>query len=279
MESGSNAPKFVMKFDDTNIRSEWRSAIEAACRPATPSASTAPPPTASHRVAPAAAKDQSLQKSAKGQSSQNVSQPHLDALHRMQERIVVLERKGELLVAQRKELDRQLHALCQNGGRELPANKPKICRLMKDIKAKVQTLSATDVMKSRLSDQCTLIDQFLMMRDSNQDFQIDPQMRAEMAQLNKDLQKTTDVQAELQEDWQDIHETLAGGEQDIDDEELNRQLEEIEDLTSASAARGPLPALSLPAAGSKAVPAPARGASSHAEQDDDEELERIKCSM
>lgn len=49
-------------------------------------------------------------------------------------------------------------------------------------------------------------------------------MRAEMAQLNKDLQKTTDVQAELQEDWQDIHETLAGGEQDIDDEELNRQL-------------------------------------------------------
>jgi hypothetical protein len=279
MESGSNVPKYVMKFDDANIRSEWRHAIEAACRPATTSASKPPPPTASLRAAPAAARDQSSQKSAKGQSSQDDSQPHLDALHRMQERMDVLERKGELLVAQRKELDRQLHVLCQNGGRELPANKPKICRLMKDIKAKAQTLSAIDGMKSRLNDQCTLIDQFITMRDSNQDFQIDPQMRAEMAKVNKDLQKTTDFQAELQEEWQDMQDTLAGGEQDIDDDELNRQLEEITGSTSASAALDPLPALSLPAAGKKAVPTAARGASSHAVQDDDDELERIRCSM
>lgn len=279
MESGSSAPKFVMKFDDTNIRSEWRHAIEAACRPATASASKPTPPSASLRVAPAAARDHSSQKCAKGQSSQDDSQHHIDAMHRMQERMNVLERKGELLVAQRRELDRQLHALCQNGGRELPANKPKICRLMKDIKAKAQTVSAIDGMKSRLNDQRTLIENFVTMRDSNQDLQIDPQMKAEMARVNKDLQHTIDVQAELQEEWQDMQDTLAGGEQDYDDEELDRQLDEITGSTSASAARDPRPALSLPAAGSKAVPTAARGASSRAGQDDDDELERIRCSM
>jgi hypothetical protein len=83
-----------------------------------------------------------------------------------------------------------------------------------------------------------------------------------------------DHQAELQEEFEEVV-SLFPEEQCVDDEELDRQLEEIHPSTSASAAQHPLLALSLPAAGSKAVPS-ARGAAAHAIRDDssEDELER-----
>jgi hypothetical protein len=59
MQSGHQSPKFVLKFEDSNIRSQWRSAIERACMPSTVSASKSLPPNASRNVAPAAAMSQS----------------------------------------------------------------------------------------------------------------------------------------------------------------------------------------------------------------------------
>lgn len=284
MQSGRQAPKFVLKFEDSNIRSQWRSAIDGACRPATVSASKSLPPNASRNVAPVAAMSQSsggvaaaYQSSvmpAKGQTLQNDPQNHINSLHKMQERIETLEKQEANLEAQRMELNGQLQALCRNGDREHPANKPKIARIMKDIKAKKDAKTVVSGMLGKLKDQCNLITSFLQTAEANEAFKPDPLLKLQMAQLAKDIELNSDHQAELQQEYEEVV-SIFSEEPFIDDEELARQLEEIHPSTSASAAQHPLPALSLPAAGSKAVLS-AWGAAARSTRDDssEDELER-----
>jgi hypothetical protein len=172
------------------------------------------------------------------------------------------------------ELNGQLQALCRNGGREHPANKPKIARIMKDIKAKKDAKTVVSGMLGKLQDQCNLITSFLQTAEANEAFKPDPLLKSQMAQLAKDIELNSDHQAELQQEYEEVV-SIFSEEPFIDDEELARQLEEIHPSTSASAAQHPLPALSLPAAGSKAVPS-AWGAAAPSTRGDssEDELER-----
>jgi seryl-tRNA synthetase len=276
MKSGNPTPTFVLKFDDANIRSQWRGAIEAACRSASSAHRESAPLRASLSTAPAAAGFQDS-------SSQKGPQHFMKQMHSSAERIGMLDKKSELLLETRKELNRQLQALCQNGGRNNPANKPKIARIMKDIKSKDEAVKVIDGMRSKLQDKLNMLDSFLTTRNANDDLRIDPQMKSEMSQLSRDLEQNEDDQRDLQAAWDDIVPILSS-DQDIDDEELNRQLDEIpnweiDSLASASSAQGHVPALCLPAAGKKAMPAAAQGRPAQARHDDEDELERLKCLM
>lgn len=276
MKSGNPTPTFVLKFDDANIRSQWRSAIEAACRPAS-SAHKEPAPL---RASPGST---AVAAGFQDSSSQKDPQHFMKQMHSSAERIGMLDKKSEILLETRKELNRQLQALCQNGGRNNPANKPKIARVMKDIKSKDEALKVIDGMRNKLQDKVNMLDSFLTTRNANDDLKIDPQMRSEMSQLSRDLEKNDEDQRDLQAAWEDIVPILSS-DQDIDDEELERQLEEIpnweiDSLASASSAQGHLPALSLPAAGKKTVPAAAGGRRAQAHHDEEDELERLKCLM
>ncbi len=273
MQSGNQAPKFVLKCDDASIRNEWRSAIEAACRPTATSASKPSPQHAPH------AKSPSSVKSVNSQSSHEDSQHHINSLHRMQERMDILGKQEEMLEAQRMQLNARLKELCRDGGRELPANKPKIARIMKDIKSKTDAIKTVTGMRSKLQDQVNLVEGFIRMRDANADFQIDRSVKSEMSQLIVDIEKNSDSLAELEAQQEELN-ALFSQEPDMDDDELTSQLEEIErSVTHSASAEDPFPALSLPAAGRKELPSAVGGGKAHAVRDERSEDELARCQF
>jgi hypothetical protein len=272
MKSGNSTPTFVLKFDDANIRSQWRSAIEVTCRPASSPPMKPVPQHASLSTAPVAARFQDS-------SSQKDPLHFIKQMSSSTERIEMLDKKSELLLEKRQELNRELHALCQNGGRNVPANKPKITRIMKDIKSKDESLKIIDGMREKLQGKVNMMENFLMVRATNEDLKIDPEVMTQMPQVYQDLEKNDEDQRDLQAQMEDLSALFSSHDQDIDDEELNKQLGEIEPSASASAAQDAFPALFLPAAGEKTLPSAAQGKPAHARHNEEDELERLKCLM
>jgi myosin heavy subunit len=207
----------------------------------------------------------------------------LESLEIKRERIEELKKINEHLDLQRNDLLKQVkQAVDAPGGKDHPKNKPTISRLLKEAKAKQGVIDSNTKMMEMLTDQCSTIEAVLYRQGDVEALSAIPDMKSTVENLTKAIDATNDLFQEVK-DANDEFQGVLGTHvsHDIDDDELAAALGELEldggQGQSAASAAAALPTLAhLPPAGSKALPA--HGAAAHAEVEDDE-LERIKCSM
>jgi hypothetical protein len=204
----------------------------------------------------------------------------LESLEIKRERIEELKKINEHLDLQRNDLLKQAkQAVDAPGGKDHPKNKPTISRLLKEAKAKHGVIDSSIKMMEMLTDQCSTIEAVLYRQGDAEALSAIPDMKSTVENLTKAIDATNDQFQDVKDVIDEFQGALGSVvSHDIDGDELAAALGEPEldggqDKSAASAAAA---LAHLPPAGSKALPA--HGAAAHAEVED-EELERIKCSI